>query len=49
MENPTLIQDFNDVMTFIKQQERLIQNLNKRIKDLEEENKKLKESKKFDN
>jgi len=43
MENPTLVKDFNDVMTFIRQQEKRIKNLEKKIKDLEEENKKLKE------
>jgi len=41
MENPTLVKDFNDVMTFIKQQGQRIKTLEKRIKDLEEENKKL--------
>ena len=45
MENPKLVKDFNDVMTFIKQQEQSIKILEKRIKDLEEENKKLKEKK----
>lgn len=44
MENPTLVKDFNDVMTFIKQQEQRIKILEKKIKDLEEENKKLKET-----
>lgn len=43
MENPTLVKDFNDVMTFIKQQEQRIKTLEKKKKDLEEENKKLKE------
>jgi len=45
MENPTLVTDFTDVMNFIKQQERLIKDLKEKIKVLEEENKKLKESK----
>lgn len=45
MENPTLVTDFTDVMNFIKQQERLINDLREKIKVLEEENKKLKEFK----
>ena len=35
MSNPTLITDFEDVMTLVK-------NLQQKVKDLEDENKKLK-------